>query len=175
VVRRWVLAKAGVVGKAVLLSGICVLPVEGALPQSKEADARMSFDLYIELSAKAAAKLKRTGEGIIIRAAYYGNPTRAAEKHANEMGTLDLASETNALPGVAGRVHVSGKGISAKNLGMIKGSAMVNVSVYSARKASADNILNCDFIDAAVQRVTRAPVTLKCSLIEEGLETNARP
>lgn len=160
-------------GGTVLL-GACLCAILSPAPPVL-ADDGMAFDLRIVLSAKAAAKLEAEREGIIVLASYYGDPTPAAEPHANEIGMIDLAAETIEVAGASGTAHVNGRGIPAERLSRIEGPARVNVNVVSARKSSDDNVLSCDIIDADVSEVARAPVTLSCSLIEEGVATLSRP
>ncbi|WP_114429178.1 hypothetical protein [Phyllobacterium bourgognense] len=47
-----------------------------------------------------------------------GDPKRSAEKHANEIGQIDLdqRDETVAIPGTGGRAHVSGAKVDTKRL-----------------------------------------------------------
>ena len=52
---------------------------------------------------------------------------------------------------------------------------MVNVNVYSARLSNDDNLISCDFIDGPVSDLTTTPITLRCALIEEGIEAELKP
>ena len=140
-----------------------------------DAQTSMAFDFTINLSAKAAKKLAAAGEGLTVSASYYGDPKKSAEKHANEVGQIELGVERFDLPGKPGMAHVSGKRVETARLKWISTPAMVNVNVFSGRKSSADNILSCDFIDNEVQVVTRQPITLNCALIEENVETQVKP
>lgn len=136
----------------------------------------LGFDLDISLSAKAAERLHRAKEGLTVDARYYGDPTPGAEKHADEVGQIDLGGERLLLPGRAGPVHVSGTKVLTDRLAWIAGGVKVNVNVYSARLSSSDNLLACDFIDGAVAQVVQAqPVHLRCALIEEDPKTEVKP
>ncbi|MCP9231117.1 hypothetical protein NMG46_12775 [Mesorhizobium sp. LMG 17147] len=44
-----------------------------------------------------------------------------------------------------------------------------------ARKGSADNLLNGDFIDGPLCDVQREPVAVHCGLIEENVDTKLKP
>lgn len=129
----------------------CVFPAVAAVAQSP-----MGFDLEITLSAMAAKRLRATKEGITVSARYYGDPTPRAQKHANEVGQIDLGGEMLRLPGRAGAAHISGKKILAGRLGWIQEGAKVNVNVFSSRLANKDNILACDFIDTDIAQVAKA-------------------
>ncbi|WP_159589738.1 hypothetical protein [Chelativorans xinjiangense] len=138
-----------------------------SLPAMAQGD--MGFDLEVTLSEKAAAKLAAEKEGIVAFASYYGDPKRGAEKHADEIGQIDLTQQDEEveISGSGGRAHISGAKVDTKRLDWLAGPAKVNVNIASARKSSSDNLLDCDFIDGALADVRKAPITLHCYLIEE--------
>lgn len=140
------------------------------------ANEPLDFNVSVTLSPKAAAKLQATHEGITASASYYGDPTPAAAKHADEVGHIDLGNEQVAAPGSAGPVHFSGGNVATDRLGWIQGGVKVNVNVFSSRHSDPDNILACDFIDGSLAAVIKAqPVTIHCGLIAENIETRMRP
>src|SRR5580765_6799915 len=158
-----------------VLAGVLVLAC-GFSAAAEVAPPPMGFDLAITLSDKAAKRLHATKEGITVSARYYGDPTPHAQKHANEVGQIDLGGEMLRLPGRAGPARISGKKILAGRLGWIQEGAKVNVNVFSSRLANKDNILSCDFIDADVAQVLKAqPIALHCALIEEKVPTEVKP
>ncbi|WP_163268859.1 hypothetical protein [Chelativorans alearense] len=138
-----------------------------SLPAMAQGD--MGFDLKVTLSKKAAAKLAAEKEGIVAFASYYGDPKRGAEKHADEIGQIDLTpqDEEVEISGSGGHARISGAKVDTKRLDWLAGPAKVNVNIASARKSSSDNLLDCDFIDGALADVRKAPITLHCFLIEE--------
>lgn len=139
------------------------------------AGQKAGFDLDIELSAKAAVKLRAQKEAIIVDASYYGDPAPDGEKYANEVGQIDLGSERLEIPGRTGKAHITGTGLNSGRLRLISGPVKVNVNIYSARKSSTDNLLACDFIDGELANVMKAPVILRCGLITERPETVLKP
>lgn len=145
-----------------------------ALPA--QAEGSLGFNINITLSPKAAAKLKSANEGITVGASYYGDPKKGVKKFVNEMGMLDLKSETLSLPGEPGIAHITGRDVPAERLTFLNGPVSVNVNIWSSRKAGDDNILNCDFIDGEVAKVAKTPpINLHCSLISENLENKTYP
>ena len=159
--------------------GICFCALAlavGGFANAAPAHEPLGFDLDITLSPKAAERLQATHEGITVDARYYGNPTPAAARHADEVGQIDLGGAPIVLPGRAGPVHVTGKGVMTKRLRWIEGGVRVNVNVYSSRRSSEDNVLACDFIDGSLAAVVKAqPVTLHCGLITENPDTAMKP
>jgi hypothetical protein len=146
-----------------------------AVPATAQGD--MSFDVNVTLSKKAAAKLAAEKEGIVVFVDYYGGPKRNAERHANEIGQIDLEQQNDevAIPGAGGHAHISGAKVDTKRLEWLAGPPKVNVNVASARKSSSDNLLGCDFIDGPLSAVQKQPVTLHCALIEENYDTELKP
>lgn len=136
----------------------------------------LGFNVDVTLTPKAAQRLKATHEGITVSASYYGDPKPGDEKHADEVGQIDLGNEQVMIPGQPGPVHITGKQVKRDRLRWIKGGVKVNVNVYSSRLSGPDNILNCDFIDGDVAAVVKQqPITLRCGLITEHPDTKLKP
>lgn len=137
----------------------------------------MGFDVSVTLSKKAATKLAAEKEGIVVYASYYGDPKKSAEKHADEVGQIDLTpqDEEVEISGKGGIAHISGRTFDRKRIDWLAGPVQVNVNVASARKSSPDNILACDFIDGPLSDIQEKPVTLHCGLIEEDPDTQQKP
>lgn len=131
----------------------------------------LAFSVEITLSTKAAARLAALHENIIVSADYSGDPAPGAEKHTDEIGRIPLGIENIETPGKAATVRVPGTKIKRNRFAWIKGPVLLNVNVYSARRSGPDNILACDFFDGNLEDAIRKPMSLHCSLIEEGTET----
>lgn len=137
--------------------------------------ADMGFVLTLNLSPRAQARMAQLREGIIVMASYYGDAAPGADAHTDDVGRIDLGTETFTLPDGATRVQISGRTFRADRLKWVAGSPMVNVNLFSARRAVSDNILACDFVDTEVAKLRPKPVHLRCALITEGEETQFRP
>lgn len=136
--------------------------------QAIAADNPMGFALDVSLSRAAATKLASTKEGIEIAAYWYGEPTKAAKKRADDMGNINLGQEKARLPGTGGRAEISGKGAKVKDVGLTQGGAVkVNLNVYSARLGNKDNILDCSFFDDDLKLARLKPIAVLCKLIGE--------
>lgn len=138
---------------------------------TRAAQDSLAFSVAITLSQKAAEKLAALHENIIVSASYSGDPAPGAEKHADEIGRIPLGIENIEAPGKAGSVSVPGTKIKRNRFAWVKGPVLLNVNVYSARHSGPDNILACDFFDGNLEDAVRKPISLHCSLIEEGIET----
>ena len=131
------------------------------------AESDLAFSVHVTLSQRAAAKLASTSEAMIVSASYSGAPKPSAEKHADEVGQINLGAENVEAAGKAGTVHVPGAKVNRDHLSWVEGPIMLNVNVYSARHAGPDNILSCDIFDGPLQDAVRKPISLNCSLIAE--------
>lgn len=156
--------------------GFLSVAVLSMLPVPAHAnDANLAFDFKLTLSEKAAAKLKSAHETITVWASFYGEPTREGEKHTDELGMVDLGKESFELPGQPGVVHITGKNAGGMRLKWVKGQPSVNVNLYTSRKSSDENLIECDLIDGEVNKVQAEPITVNCFLIGEHLESKSFP
>lgn len=146
-----------------------ILPI-----QAESADSGQKFYINITLSKKAADKLSSIGEGITALVSYYGEPRKGAERHANDIGMIDLGNTEVKRAGKPGKVAISEDAIISNRLQWINGPVKVNLNLYSSRIKAEDNLLSCDFIDSDVNRLA-APIELHCTLIEEGIASALKP
>jgi hypothetical protein len=140
--------------------------------QQQDQPIIFAFDVRITLSDLAAERLKTTREGIVVSAYYTGEPLPSAENRANQIGTIDLGTENREVIGAEGLVRITGKKVDLRRLEWIKGSVLLNVNVYSARRTNPDNILSCDFFDGKLSSAVRKTPVLHCTLIEERTATD---
>ena len=126
---------------------------------------------------KAKDELHLRREPLVALVSYYGNPTKQAVRHADEVGHIQLPTNTSAIKLPLGEtwVHISGQQVRRERLAWIRGPIMVNVNVVSGRHSSPDNLLSCDFIDGPLTDVQKTPVKLNCGLITEHRDTVLRP
>jgi len=126
-----------------------------------------AFKVEISLSPKAAAKLAQLHEGITGAAYYYGWPTPAARKNADDVGQINLNFENVMVEDTAKTIQFTGKVVKRKEIAwLVKRQVRVAVNVYSARRSSPDNILNCDIYDGPVAEAVAKTPKITCKLIE---------
>lgn len=145
----------------------------GHIPPAAASEAA-AFDIHISLSKKAAAALAAKSEAIIVFADYSADPKPSAQKHADEIGRIDLGNEEVEIPGKPGIAHITGSKFQTSRLQWIEGPVLLNVNAASARKSGPDNILACDFFDGELANAVGAHVTLRCALIEENTQTKQK-
>lgn len=140
----------------------------GAAPVQGDAASPYAFSVDITLSPPAAQQLSRHRETIKLAAFYYGLPKPGLpEGIDNGMGQVFLGETELEIPGADGRADFDGKSVQTSRLRYIEGEPQINLNVYSGRRSSEDNLLDCDFFEDAVRVAHAAPLKIHCKLIRE--------
>lgn len=129
-------------------------------------DMAFGFAVDLTLSPKAAALLKARHEGIVVSAMYSGDPLPAWTRKADEEGMIDLGNEIVTVAGVAGRATITGNKVLRAHLAWAK-NIQVLINVYSARRSSQDNLLDCGIFEDTVAKAQARPIAISCKLIGE--------
>lgn len=125
------------------------------------------FIVEVKLSTEAATSLATIKETVIVAAYYYGLPAKGYESKADEMDEIQLGEEDVNLTG-AGFATFTGAPIQTARLPFIKdGAIQVLINVFSGRKSSNSNLLDCGFFEGSVAQAAKKALTLQCSLIAE--------
>ena len=143
---------------------IAVAVLAAALTASA-AGGPYGFEVQVSLSSKAAAELAARKEAIVVAAMYEGNPIPARQKYADEDGLLGLGSEDLILPAAGGRAIITGNKVKRDRIGWVERFDVL-VNVYSARRSSKDNLLDCGIFEDSVAKAHAAPIHISCKLIE---------
>lgn len=137
-----------------------------ALAQSKGPGP--NFSIAVTLSPAAAKRVGGLKEAITVSASYYGEPTKAAAKKADEIGQIDLGGEDQRLGSAGGTATFSGKGFKAERLGwVVRGEGQVNVNVFTARLVHPDNLLDCGLFEDSLAAAAGRTIPITCKLIGE--------
>lgn len=132
--------------------------------------AANAFTVHVSLSPAARKQLADHQETLIVDADYFGYPTVAAQQQKvpgseNPWLTLHQAQVELDGPGTARFAAVS---LDEAQLGLIeKREPEVNINVYSGRKSSPDNLLDCGMFQDKLQVAAQAGVRIDCKLIAE--------
>jgi hypothetical protein len=124
------------------------------------------FRVAVTLSPKAAALLQAKHEGIVVSAMYTGEPTPAKMNQAEEDGTISLGTEDVTIPGAPGIAVITGKTVIVAHLSWVKAFDVL-INVYSARRSSPDNLLDCGIFQDTVAKAQAQPIPIACKLIGE--------
>ena len=136
-------------------------------PQAQALPNPYAFDVDVALSDAAAKVLADGSETVIVSAAYFGDGKAGLDPAIlNEVGQVDIGAAQVELPG-AGRARLDGSAVRRERLAFIAGDLQVNVNVFSGRRSSDDNLLDCGFFQDSVAVAAAEPVVLSCRLIAE--------
>ncbi len=147
-------------------------PSVDALPPATgtPAPTANAFSVQVTLSPLARKQLADSKETIIVDADYFGYPTVAAQQQKvpgseNPWLTLHEAQVEMDAPGTA---HFASVTLDEAKLGLIeKREPEVNINVYSGRKSSPDNLLDCGMFQDKLRVAAQASVKIDCKLIAE--------
>jgi hypothetical protein len=149
-----------------------------ATPRKIEA-APNAFVIEVTLSPAARERLVSQHESLIARAEYFGYPSAQAEaQHVpgseNPWLTLHRAEvelEGAQLDGTP-TVRFPTVEFDSKQLAWTDapGAPQVNINVYSGRRSSPDNLLECGVFQGALAVAARTPIKVSCGLIGESGE-----
>jgi hypothetical protein len=138
-----------------------------ALP-TRAANDHMGFSAHVSLSEKAAALLMARREKIIVSADWFGDPTKAGQKYANESGQISLGVEDIQLPGSGGEARFTGRDVDLSLLKWVENrEVQVEINAYTARLSSPENLIECSFYAGTISETRGKSVQIHCKLINE--------
>ena len=126
------------------------------------------FDVAVKLSPRAKAELLARSETIIVDVSFIGGPkagtpTRYVGQDGQVIGLGDQRVEV--APGATARFgHLLADRVA---LSYVEGAPEVLVNVYSGRKSSKDNVLDCGVYEGPLSTVADSVVPIDCKLIAE--------
>lgn len=126
------------------------------------------FDVQVTLSEKAKARLTTNKETIIVAGYLAGDPKKqAAKRYIDEMGQVSLGTiKSEVQPGqVAHFGEVKMKKDALAQIDVNGPQLLINV--YSGRKSSKDNLLDCGIYEGALKPVEGTTIAVACKLIGE--------
>lgn len=146
-----------------------------ATPQPVEA-APNAFNVEIKLSPAARERLTSQRESLIATAEYFGYPSAQAQaQHVPGSGnpwlTLHRAQvelEGTQLDGTP-TARFLAVTLDPRQLAWTDapGTPQVNINVYSGRRSSPDNLLDCGMFQDTLAIAVRTPIEVSCTLIGE--------
>lgn len=140
-----------------------IQPVDAAQASFDE----FAFTVEVALSDAAERQLGESGETVVVGASFFGDPADGvAQELLNDVGQIDLGRKEVELSG-SGRASFDRDALKLDLLDAITGPPQVNVNVWSGRRSSEDNRLDCDFFQDAIAVAAQGPVRLDCRLLPE--------
>lgn len=128
------------------------------------------FGLFRAGDAIAAGRevSAETKENVIVSASYYGWPADSAASTVNDVGQIDLGREQHDIDG-PGNLRFTGSSYVHVLPRMLKGPPEVNINVYSGRRTSPDNLLDCDIFQNTMAVAHSSLIVLHCKLLTENV------
>lgn len=157
------------------------VPVVNA-PADATASRASAFTVGITLSPAARTRLSNPRESLIVSADYFGYPSaQALAQHVpgseNPWFTLHRAQVELESPsrGDTAIAHFPAVTLDAAKLAWTDApdAPQVNVNIFSGRRSSPDNLLDCAMFQDTLAVAAKAPIQLRCGLIGES--TTAQP
>ena len=126
------------------------------------------FSVNVTLSDKAMAKLVAGKETVIVAGYLTGNPKPGAlKKYVDEMGEVGLGEiQMEVGPGVIARFGpITLKKDAFEQTD--KKDAQLLINVYSGRKSSSNNLLDCGMYEGPLKPIQGTTIPIACKLIGE--------
>jgi hypothetical protein len=126
--------------------------------------ALYAYDLTLQLTPAAEAKLKTSDRHFTVDAYYYGKAKPENRAKADELNRLDLGYDKQAFSGQSRRLHMSGEGIDTKLFTQIvDGEPYVMATIRTATKAGfPDELLSCHTYVGTISDARRLPPVITC-------------
>jgi hypothetical protein len=126
------------------------------------------FSVSVTLSDKARKLLTDHKETIIVAGYFTGSPKSGTpRKYITDMGEIDLGQvETEIAPGEIAKFGPVKMKQDALNQ-VDKSGPQLLINVYSGRKSSKDNLLDCVIYEDALEPVEGKTIPIACKLIGE--------
>ena len=126
-----------------------------------------SFEIEVDLSQKANDKLNATKETIIVAADFTGLPKDKNAKEYLESGQFGVANSTIELSDSRIAKFKNIKFSKALYDSLEEKDISLLINIYSGRRSSKDNLLNCDILEDKMSNIKDHKFTLKGKLIGE--------
>ncbi|MEL1256227.1 hypothetical protein AAEO57_20770 [Flavobacterium sp. DGU38] len=129
-----------------------------------------TFEIQLNLTQKAEKKLKDENESVIIDVEFIGEPN----KRIIETKKFEIYDENGDLTIGSKRVELEKERtikfenckVSKSLLKLLKNKTYeVRINVFSGRKSSEDNLIDCDFLQENIELIKNKRITLNGKLI----------
>jgi hypothetical protein len=154
-----------VAGASALTSTLAQKP--SATPATPPA-AQPGFTVKITYSQKAIDTLVARKETVIVAGYLYGFPKQGTpKKYVDEIGQVDLGEVTSEVAPGATAAFDKIKPDQAMMKWLDSQGLQLLINVYSGRKSSPNNLLDCGIYEGPLQAVQGQSIPISCKLIGE--------
>ncbi len=152
---------------SLILAACSESPDEEAAPEAATAvRGPNAFDVALTLTPRAAEKLARMGEEVMIDTVFFGEPKPGGLKPEDENDFIPMGGEQVNAPPANDVILVAGESYDPAREADVEGGKQVLVNVWTARKAHADNLISCGNYQGPLVMAQEKPVAIQCDLIE---------
>ncbi len=125
-----------------------------------------AFEIEVRTSAKAARTLRAKKETVIVSAYYFGTPLD--DKDMDEVGQMQILQAQQELTGTRRVARFENLKFSRAAFNKLKDKDIeLLINIYSGRKSSDDNLLDCGILQLKASQFGNKRFSLGCSMIEE--------
>jgi hypothetical protein len=157
-----------------LLALICIGQQSGLSGEQQKAQSAPTtpgfsgFSVRATLSDKAGKTLADRKETVVVAAYFSGNPKPGTpRKYLSDIGQVDLGqANVEIAPGAIAKFGPVKLKQDALNQVDTKGPQLL-INVYSGRKSSPDNLLDCGIYEDGLAPVEGKTIPISCKLIGE--------
>lgn len=126
-----------------------------------------SFEIQLQLSDKAEKTLRQKKETVIVMAYFLGIPKDTTSKEYMESGEKSLGSKSIELT-TERTAKFTGVKVAKKDVALLTDpDYRVLINIYSGRKSSENNLLDCEILEDSISKVKNKAHVLKGKLIGE--------
>lgn len=127
-----------------------------------------TFEIEVDNSATATKTLARKKESIIVSAMFWTEPIDPNEKAKGQDGLISVVNKNIELTGNNRIARFEGLKFDKSLLGKMEDKDIsLLINIYSGRKSSPDNLLDCGILEIKASQLANKRFTLGCQLIEE--------
>lgn len=143
--------------RSLILAAPLVLAALPALAETSKVTLHITFD------PAAAAKLSELGEMVTVSGFFFGFPKAGATMKPDEMGMITLGIEDITIHPSETTLEV-GALLASAPLDQVE-EPLLNVNVFSARRAHEDNLLDCNLLPEESLAKLSGPQEISCKLL----------
>lgn len=155
---------------SVLLAAAALVPALAQQPNAKPAPAatQPGFTVTITYSQKAMATLVARKETVIVAGYLYAFPAKGTPKRdVDEIGQVDLGEVHDEIAPGATATFAQVNLTQAMLKWVDAQGPQLLINVYSGRKSSPDNLLDCGIYEGSLKAVQGQSIPISCKLIGE--------
>ena len=150
------------------LKAACLAPLVLLLCQcdafKPKAPSPYASTVTLRFTPMAAATMTHEGDGFVVLAYYYGDPTPHATAKIDKLGRLMIGEDRSGWSGNTRRVHLDGT-VDTSLLPQIRGEPQMLINVYSVTKeGAADDLIDCTSWVGTVKMAQAQSPVVGCEL-----------